>query len=101
MPGEVHTDEITDSSSKYFKVFWTKVPSSHILNFSVEIFLRTNDQPTRKAFRKQWHEQEPKNNRKSRGQQIVQLMNAGYKSNIRFEDIKASFMTWQGFGQMT
>ena len=30
MPGEVHRDEITEAASKYFKVFWSKVPSSHI-----------------------------------------------------------------------
>ena len=32
MPGEVHTDEITDSPSKYFKVFWTKLSENNDMN---------------------------------------------------------------------
>ena len=102
MPGEVHTDEITEAASEYFKVFWSKVPWSHIKNFSLEDIFKNKWPAHKKSFQKtQWHEQEPTNNRKPRGQKTVQLMDAGYKSNIRFEAIKASYMSWQGFGQMT
>lgn len=90
MPGEVHTDEITDSS--LFKIFQSILDQGTLIphfKFFRRDILRTNDQPTRKACENNDMNKNQKTTENLGGQQTVQLMNAGYKSNIRFEDIKA------------